>query len=489
MGWAGLHIGQLKGGKPFLFRRMRRDVNRLLGLVRKQTIGPQYVDRPGRPSLLAYRGPGKLAFVRFITRTILAQGPSPAEREGGDVVLPARVVVGRGRLSARWSLALPLALVTALVTPGLSSAASAPASGEVIAVSSTACAPGWQAPSSGDDVFTVDNVSASSVYEVELVGANRVSVYGVIEMLAPGTEDTMDVVMPPGQYSFACNAFSGPSLQSQAEQVSGPAVSGAHPYVPVNAHQIEAATATYRASLTSWMQRLDGATDALESSVKGGNLALARRLWLPAHLDYEHLGATYATFGNISDEIDGVPFGLQGGVESPYFTGFLRLEYGLWHGQSASKLVPVVVALDQAVHNLVAQFPQILLPPNALAQTLQQVLENTLQYEMTGETDEGSHTNLATAWADVEAAQLVLTAITPLLDQSAPQLRAQLRQGLSAMASALASYQAPNGTWAPLPSLSTSQREILDGQLGALLEEIAGVPGLLEPLQPPTGSA
>ncbi len=47
-----------------------------------------------------------------------------------------------------------------------------------------------------------------------------------------------------------------------------------------------------------------------------------------------------------------------------------------------------------------------------------EILENTLQFELTGETDEGSHTNLATAWANVQGTKLALAAITPLLDTS-----------------------------------------------------------------------
>ena len=43
-------------------------------------------------------------------------------------------------------------------------------------------------------------------------------------------------------------------------------------------------------------------------------------------------------FGDFDDEIDGLPDGLPGGVNDPGFTGFYRLEYGLWHGQSAAEL-------------------------------------------------------------------------------------------------------------------------------------------------------
>ncbi len=230
----------------------------------------------------------------------------------------------------------------------------------LITVSSTACAPGWQAPHSGRTVFTVDNVSAGTIYEVELLGANQTSVYGEIEMLAPGTKDTMDVVLPPGRYSFSCNAFSGALLRSQVEQVTGPPISGTYSYTPVDAHQLQLATSTYRANVTQWLQRLGNVTDALESAVTSGQLAHARQLWLPAHLDYERLGGAYGAFGSLAAEINGTAsLSLQGGVTSPYFTGFFALEYGLWGGQTTAELSPTAVALDQAVHSLTAQFPHL----------------------------------------------------------------------------------------------------------------------------------
>ena len=47
--------------------------------------------------------------------------------------------------------------------------------------------------------------------------------------------------------------------------------------------------------------------------------------------------------------VDGLPDGLVNGVSDKDFTGLHRLEYGLWHGQSAASLVPVVNVLAKDV--------------------------------------------------------------------------------------------------------------------------------------------
>jgi high-affinity iron transporter len=357
-----------------------------------------------------------------------------------------------------------------------------------ITVSDTKCAPGWSPPRSGLTVFTVKNTSASDIYSVDLLGPDQALVYADIEMLAPGTEDQMPAVLPPGDYSFECDSYSGASLLSDVEKVSGASVTGDHPYIPVTSDQIQLATLAYRADLSAWMKRLAVATRRLSAAIEDGDLARARQLWLPAHLDYARLGAAYDTFGNFNTEINGRPLGLSGGVRNPYFTGFLRLEYGLWHGQRAATLIPVAEELVADVQGLITGFPQMLMPDNDLSLRTHEILENTLQFELTGETDEGSNTNLATAWANVQGTQMALAAIAPLLQAGEPSLLAALRRGLSQMAVAFRAYEHPDGTWASLQALSTAQREHLDGELGALLEQLSDVPDLLElPILPATG--
>ncbi len=130
----------------------------------------------------------------------------------------------------------------------------------------------------------------------------------------------------------------------------------------------------------------------------------------------------------------------------------------------------------------------MLMPANDLSLRTHEILENTLQFELTGETDEGSNTNLATAWANVEGTQLALAAIAPLLHQGEPRLLASLRAGIGQMAARFKAFERPGGSWEPLQSLTTSQRQHLDGELSGLLEHLSVVPDLLElPVRPATG--
>jgi high-affinity iron transporter len=319
------------------------------------------------------------------------------------------------------------------------------------------------------------------VYSVEIVDAAQSSIYGQIEALAPSTSLPLDVVLPPGSYMFRCQTKSGVTLVSSSAQVRGTAVTGAHPYTPIDPQQMQFAMVDYRASLLPVLKQLVVDTSRLSAAVRAGQLAAARTLWLPAHLDYAKLGVAYDTFGPFNDLINGRPLGLVGGVHSPKFKGFLRLEYGLWHGQSTATLAPVAVALDGAVHGLLRAFPKLAIPDDDLSLRSHEILENTLQFELTGETDEGSHTNLATAWANVQGTGLALQALNSVLGRANPQLLADATTGLNKLDGILGSYKRPDGNWVALQSLTIGQREQLDGALSGLLEHLELIPDVLQP--------
>jgi high-affinity iron transporter len=358
--------------------------------------------------------------------------------------------------------------------------APAPASGappSKVVISTRACGEGWQPPRSGQRIFAVDNTTKEP-YEVELVGANQLRVYADQEVVGPRTTVSVAARLSPGTYSWRCTALNGTVSYSTVARVRGAKTRSAS-FIPATYSELQAATVEYRSAVSAGLTQLATDTDALTQAVVSGNLDGARTLWLPAHLDYERLGAVYGTFGVYDQAINGLPSGLVGGVNSPKFAGFHRLEYGLWGGQPAAALVPVADALDASVHALQHAFPRMETPPTDVALRTHEILENALQFEMTGETDFGSHTNLATVAANVAGTQMTLAAITSLLARENPAVLHQAQRGLAGLAADLERYDSAAGTWTPLQDLTQAQREALDGTLSELLEHLAPIPGIL----------
>jgi high-affinity iron transporter len=349
-----------------------------------------------------------------------------------------------------------------------------------IVVNATQCGSGWTPPRSGRTVFTVANTTPATVFSIVLANADQSRIYGQIATLDPATEVPLDVVLPPGHYAFVCSARSGLSLVSPLEQVRGGPVADAHPYAPVSNELMQIAAQDYDGSLRAIMRQLLRDTDRLDAAVQAGRLVPARRLWLTAHLDYARLGVAYDTFGRFDEEIDQRPLGLPGGVHNPRFRGFLRLEYGRWHSQPTAALAPVSTALDRAVRGLVKSFPKLTIPPGDLSQRAHEILENTLQFELTGETDQGSHSNLGTAWANVQGTELAVSALHPALVRADPRLARTATAGLDRFGALLAARRKADGTWTPLGSLTTVQRERIDGAASSLLEQLELIPDRLQ---------
>ena len=370
------------------------------------------------------------------------------------------------------------AAVTVYVIAGGQHTASAQGA-PLLSVGNLSCANGWSPPRSGQRQLTIAN-NGSSVVDVALIGAPSALVYGEIEAMAPGTTRTMTAVVPPGRYELQCTYSEGATVDSNTVTVSGPPVTDAHPYLPVTYSEMVPAIDDYRAQVAAGLSKLATDVDRLRALADAGQIEQSKRAWLVAHLDYERLGAAYDTFGAFNDEIDGRPNGLPHGVDDPSWTGFLRLERALWQNQPAATVARVADRLDSFVHALVASFPDETIDPNDLSLRTHEILENTLQFQLTGETDQGSHTGLATAFANVEGTETVLGAIAPMLAERYPALLHLATSGLHQLGDQLESYRLADGWWVPVQSLTQAQRELLDGTIGSLLETLSPIPDILE---------
>ncbi|NUP38777.1 MAG: EfeM/EfeO family lipoprotein [Streptomyces sp.] len=346
-----------------------------------------------------------------------------------------------------------------------------------VEVTSAACGRGWTHPAPGRQVFELRNTSGSAA-EVYLTDAETGAVYGEVEGLAPGTERPIRVTLGKGSYAFKClpedaDAVTGPTVRITGGNVrSGPAA------VPVTQQQLIPPTLAYQKWIGARTVELADTTDVLRAAIDRGDLSAARAAWLPAHLVYERMGAAYGTFGDADSAINGTTAGLSGGVRDSGFTGFHRLEYGLWHGETASSLRGPADRLVKAVHALRDGWPDQRMDPADVGLRAHEILENTVQFELTGRTDYGSGTNLATARANLDGTRVLLGYLRPLLntrDKGLSDLDSWMTRARHTLDAA-----ENDGHWTPLARLPRAQRERIDADLGELVERLADVATLTD---------
>ena len=346
-----------------------------------------------------------------------------------------------------------------------------PAAGQPIRVSASHCGAGWTDPHAGDQTLTVTN-DGDVAAGVDLIDMPGRAVHVELEGLAPGVTRPMRVSLAQGTYAIRCELDGRDPIVGPTVKVSG-AGSGGPATQPVTYNDLYAPAQEYRKYVAGALKTLAARTKTLTEAVDRKDLAAARKAWLPAHLAYESLGAAYGTFGDFDGELDGTPAGLPGGVRDPGFTGMHRVEYGLWHGESAASLRPAADRLYKNVKALRAGFPDLQLDPGDLPLRAHEILENTLQFELSGRADQGSDTTLATAAANLRGTRATVGVLRPLLDTRYPELP-QVDK-LMDRVDRLLKAQKHGDRWTPVRNLAPRDRQAINGAVGELLERLAPI--------------
>jgi iron uptake system component EfeO len=379
-------------------------------------------------------------------------------------------------------LRLPIVLAVmatgALALCGCSATATDPAAVSHVTVSAEHCGQGWSNPHPGQQAFVLTNRDIVAG-EVFLADAKTGAVYAVVDDVGPAATAQLHIDLGSGRYVFRCAMSDRDVTTGHRVTVPGHARGGVPPVAPVSENDMISVATQYQASVAAALPGLGGLVAALDSDIHSGDLVRARADWLTAHLAYERLGAAYGAFGDLDGAINGTAAGLVGGVTDPAFTGFHRIEYGLWHGQGVADLTPYADRLVSDVAALGAVLDSTQVDPLDVAIRAHEIAENSLQFELTGATDYGSGSNLATAEANLEGTTTVLDLLNPVIAPRYPQLGETDR--LLATTTADLRAMDVGGTWTPVGMLSTANRERIDSDFGELTELLAPIASICEP--------
>ena len=346
------------------------------------------------------------------------------------------------------------------------------------------CGANWTSAKAGKQNLLLANTGIETT-EVYLVDPGSGAIYGEIVGLAAGTTDQMPVVLGDGTYALRC-------WPADADPVTGPPVrvTGGAPgstagtvtpgVMPVSRQDLTGPVKQYQAYVEDGLTKLKPLVGKLQDDIAAGNLDAARADWVPAHQQYERLGGAYDAFGDVGDAIDGLPSGLPGGVNDSGFRGLHRLEYGLWHGQSAAQLAGPAGDLVSSVDKLATDFPTAQIDPLALGLRTHEILEDTVRFELSGQSDQGSGTTLATVDANIDGTQSLLGILRPLLTPRDPDLP-RIDATLNRLRGLVEAQRHTDGSWTPTAQLTTPQREALNSAAGGAVELLAPVATICEP--------
>ncbi|GAA1286695.1 iron transporter [Planotetraspora silvatica] len=374
-------------------------------------------------------------------------------------------------------IASSLLFVAGCSNSGVNAAPAQSAADPPIQLSTSHCGEGWAHPTAGPQTLSITNTGTTAA-DADVIAVPGGAVYGELEGLAPGVTRSLPITLGQGTYAIRCQPEDGDPIVGPSVHIAGSAKSGPAA-VPVTYNDLYGPTREYQDYVAGGVKTLLAKTKTLVAAVDRKDLKAAKKAWLPAHLAYEKLGAAYDTFGDFGDAIDGLPQGLAKGVHDPDFAGFHRVEYGLWHGESAASLRSPADRLLKDVKGLKADLPNEDMEPGDLPLRAHEIMENTLQFELTEKADQGSGTSLATASANLDGTRQAVEVLRPLLKSrytGLPQMDADLDR-----VQKLLDAQKHGDSWTPVAGLATSDRESIDGAVGELLERLAPIASICYP--------
>lgn len=429
-----------------------------------------------------------VTYLAVVTAAFVRAGhtaPAPASTESAAAPAPDRRA-GPGtweRLVARRPWVIAGALVAVPAVAAATVIAVLPAAGAsatiAVTVTSTDCAPEWRSGQAGTQNFAVTN-KAGHAAEIVIENSSG-GIVAEIETLGPATTGAMSTTLDPGSYTVVCH-LARQTVTGAVVAVSGARQAGAVTAVrPVTVAELVGPNTKYQHYAARVLAQLAGDAATLRRDLAADDLPRAKADWLTAQLDWERVGASYGSFGADGAAVDGLPDGLPNGVHDSGFTGLHRLEYGLYHGQRATELLPVARQLSAAVatvrHRLGSDAEAG--DPTNLPLRVHEILEDAQRDHLSGIDDHGAHARYALTYADVQVTRAVLSFVAPLVQARSPRLVSSVTTQLDTLQSALLATRL-HGMWQPSTHVPRAARQRVNAALGAVLESLSAEPTLLE---------
>jgi iron uptake system EfeUOB component EfeO/EfeM len=323
--------------------------------------------------------------------------------------------------------------------------APAPSAPDEIAVTITdaVCDPSVLEVPAGRRTFRVHNASDRPL-EWEIL--DGVMVVAERENIAPGLDAVVTQRLVPGTFEITCGLLSNPrgtltvvaTAESQARQAAP------------ETREFIGPLSEYRVYLGRRASQIVAATAALAEKVAAGDVAGAKAAWLAARTPWREIAPVSARLGDLSNQMDPLAEYLAEREKDPGFTGFHRIEYGLWVENSTQGLAPVADKLLAEAAGLKDRLSALEVQPADLAGNAA-ALATRVAEQASGSRTPYSHADLAEFSADLAGLSKSALLVDPLVAAADPVASKALHQALDAAEALLDGFKV-DGAW---PSYET----------------------------------
>ena len=237
--------------------------------------------------------------------------------------------------------------------------------------------------------------------------------------------------------------------------------------------------AQYKIYVLGEVRQLVRQTRSFADAIKAGDLAKARSLYAPTRVHYERIEPIAELFDDLDKSIDSRADDHDEGEKDTGFTGFHRLEYGLFAKNSTEGLAPFADKLLADVQELETRIRGLTTPPEKVVGGAAALIEEVAATKISGEEDRYSGTDLWDFNANVEGARKIVELLTPQLKKADPALLSKVDANFTQVEAILAKYRTKDGGFENYEKLTPADRNALQAPITTLAEDLSRLRGTL----------
>ena len=234
----------------------------------------------------------------------------------------------------------------------------------------------------------------------------------------------------------------------------------------------------YKIFVIKGAKQLAEDTAKFTAAVKAGDLKKAQELYAPTRFHYELIEPIAELFSDLDSSIDSRADDHEKKEADPGFTGFHRIEYGLYEKKSTDGLGDLADKLNADVLELQKRVAGLTIPPEKMVGGAAALVEEIGATKITGEEDRYSHTDMWDFKANVDGAKKIVELLHPLTIKADKDLSEKVDTNFATVEKILAKYKTSNG-YETYDKLTPEDRTALQGPITTLAEDLSKLRGTL----------
>lgn len=343
----------------------------------------------------------------------------------------------------------------------------------VVTITATACEPMEITVPGGRRSFEIVNASDRPI-EWEIL--DGVLVLAERENIAPGFRQTLVAQLAPGTYAMACGLLSNP----RGVLIVTPSDEAAAAASEVTLRKFLGPLSEYRVYLVLQANAALKGAKALRAAVEAGDVGAAQAAWEAARAPWRRIEPLASRLSDLANAINPQAAYLAGRESAPAFTGYHRIEYGLFAESSTEGLSPYAERLVTDLETLSGRLRDLKLDPQLLLDVPAAAAAQLAQSQIPAGENAYAGNDFAEFDAALEGIGKPVALLRAIVAPVDPALDADIGAALGTVEADLAALKGPDGfpANAEVPSEARAKLAADFAALAAVLGRLAAVIGV-----------